>query len=492
MAFCENCGAPHGNGKYCGGCGSPLPEPPAPGSEETTKTDSASSHSLGAPPTTDDKASSAPSSRRRLLKTAGAGMGALAIAGTAYFGLQFLQSPPPPPTELVATITAPDGGFGAAGAFLPDGSALYVASERGLTVVDPRINEAVRTITVGADFVKFFPQGLEPGVMRVLASRDASGVYALSQEFASIAKIGTEVGSGATEVFLHTDRSGDLAATNHQELGVLQGVIEPGLLVDAVLSTDDSFLYVAVQSAESNYIAVLDAESLSLVESIEVTASMSGSTYYNRATDLQVSLPNEVLATTTQGSLFLGSSGSISQNMVVEIDTSANAVLREYSASQRTSRLTLNPLGAVVYASDAYNCSDSGADDGSLRIDVESNTAVMTDICVVGAVPGAEQMFGYTAQGSLAIIDAKTDNVLRTIPVPTSSDMLIVRRGMIADAYIADRETDTVTVVPGDGDAALATIPVGDAPHPIASAPDGSSVYFSNLADGTISVIGRS
>ena len=481
MAFCENCGTPHGNGKYCGSCGAPIPGLPPPGREETTRADSGLGHALGTPPMTGEKASSAPSSRPRLLKIAGAGMVALAIAGTAYFGLQLLQSSPPPPTELVATISAPDGGFGAAGAFLPDGSALYVASEDGVTVVDPETNSVVDSIALG-------PIGTGDtyevvGGLRLVPSQDGKTVYALDED-CSLTAIDTVSNSVSDYVDLGVSCYDMIFSNDDAQLFVAMAVYDSSEYVgDAVIALDSDSLYPAEFLAYGADLAWLTKAKF---DEREVLFTRPTMVIPSGHSDLYLLAHDKVYED-------VPGIGPVGQDVskTMQVDPTTGTVSREYPA-RNADQITLNPLRPIVYASAVYSCSDERADGGSSRIDIETGTSDFIDVCVVGAVPGAEQIFGYTAEGSLAVIDAKTESVLRTIPVPTSDDLLIARRGKIADAYVVDGVKNTVTVVPGDGDAALATIPVGEAPYPIAAVPDGSAVYISNLEDGTISVIGRS
>lgn len=481
MAFCENCGTPHGNGKYCGSCGAPLPGPPPPGREGATKADSAIGHALGTPPMTGDKASSPPSPRPRLLIFAGAGMGALAIAGTAYFGLQLLQSSPPPPTELVATITAPDGGFGAAGAFLPDGSALYVASEDGVTVVDPETNSVVDSIALGP--IDTGDTYEVVGGLRVVPSQDGKTVYVLDVD-CSLTAIDTLNNSVADYVDLGVSCYDMIFSNEDTQLLVAMAVYESSEYVgDAVIALDSESLYPTEFLLEGGDLASFTKAKF---DEREVLFTRPTMVIPSGHSDLYILAYDEVYEE-------VPGIGPVKQDVAkaIQVDLTSGTISAEYPA-RYANQITLNPVRPIVYASAVYSCSDERADGGSSRVDIETGTSDFIDLCVVGAVPGAEQVFGYTAEGSLAVIDAKTENVLRTIPVPTSDDLLIARRGKIADAYVVDGEKNRVTVVPGDGDAALATIPVGEAPYPIAAAPDGSAVYISNLEDGTISVIGRS
>lgn len=147
----------------------------------------------------------------------------------------------------------------------------------------------------------------------------------------------------------------------------------------------------------------------------------------------------------------------------------------------------VRPTGRLVYVtSTAYGNTVTAYD--------------VTTASVVAAIPIAGEPFdvafsptgtaAYATEsaGGLAVIDVGTSTVTKYVPVGARPTGLAVSPDG-GTVYVANQDSDTVSVVRTATGTVAATIPVGWMPQGVAVSPDGSTVYVTDLADGTVSVI---
>lgn len=89
---------------------------------------------------------------------------------------------------------------------------------------------------------------------------------------------------------------------------------------------------------------------------------------------------------------------------------------------------------------------------------------------------------------NVSVIDSASSTVIATIPVGSSP------RGIAVDAaanrvYVANSGSDEVTVIDGESNEVVTTFPVGDEPWDLATDPSTGRVFVGNRADGTVSVL---
>ncbi len=70
----------------------------------------------------------------------------------------------------------------------------------------------------------------------------------------------------------------------------------------------------------------------------------------------------------------------------------------------------------------------------------------------------------------------------KAAPIPTTQCPAML-------AYIANLDSNDVSVIDTSNDTVLATVPVGNSPFGVAVKPDGTRVYVTNDSDNTVSVI---
>ena len=73
----------------------------------------------------------------------------------------------------------------------------------------------------------------------------------------------------------------------------------------------------------------------------------------------------------------------------------------------------------------------------------------------------------------------------KAAPIPTTQCPAML-------AYIANLDSNDVSVIDTSNDTVLATVPVGSSPFGVAVKPDGTRVYVTNDSDNTVSVIDTS
>lgn len=108
-----------------------------------------------------------------------------------------------------------------------------------------------------------------------------------------------------------------------------------------------------------------------------------------------------------------------------------------------------------------------------------------------GAVSAQAQVRAYVANrgsNSLSVIDVATNTVVSTIPVAGGPAMLIISPDN-SRAYVTTIFADATAVVDLATSSVIATVPVGAGPNFLTQSLDGAFVYVSNSFDNTVSVI---
>jgi len=95
---------------------------------------------------------------------------------------------------------------------------------------------------------------------------------------------------------------------------------------------------------------------------------------------------------------------------------------------------------------------------------------------------------GVTAIAQATPAWAAQYDVITTIPVGNQADGVAVSPDG-TKAYVANRATNTISVINTTTDKVTATIPVGMSPSDLAVSPDGTKVYTTNFNDNRVSVI---
>jgi YVTN family beta-propeller protein len=89
----------------------------------------------------------------------------------------------------------------------------------------------------------------------------------------------------------------------------------------------------------------------------------------------------------------------------------------------------------------------------------------------------------------IVIIDAKTDEIIRSIDTDQAGTHMVVLSPDGGWAFFTNRESNTVSVMDMKNMAIVANSPGGKGVEGIAISPDGMEVWAANRTDGTISVI---
>ena len=88
----------------------------------------------------------------------------------------------------------------------------------------------------------------------------------------------------------------------------------------------------------------------------------------------------------------------------------------------------------------------------------------------------------------MSVINTATNTVTATIAVGAAPDAVAVSPdGSLA--YVANRNSNTVSVINTATNTVITTIGVGTFPEGVAVSPDGNTVYVTNENAGTVSVI---
>jgi YVTN family beta-propeller protein len=88
----------------------------------------------------------------------------------------------------------------------------------------------------------------------------------------------------------------------------------------------------------------------------------------------------------------------------------------------------------------------------------------------------------------LAVIDARTNTVLQTVPVGNQPHG-VAYNPTSHKIYVANYADDTVTIIDANTTSVLATVPAGDEPAHVTVNPVTNKVYVSNHGSGTVTVI---
>ncbi len=147
---------------------------------------------------------------------------------------------------------------------------------------------------------------------------------------------------------------------------------------------------------------------------------------------------------------------------------SKNVTTRVFAGAFRLSALAL-----LVMALGSGACSPS----------IGTSSATQAD--------SAAQVNAYVANennNTVSVIDTATNTITATIPVGSIPIALVLTPDS-ASLYVANGGSNTVSVIDTATNTVVATVPVGNTPFATAMSPDGAFVYVANLRGNSVSVI---
>ena len=146
------------------------------------------------------------------------------------------------------------------------------------------------------------------------------------------------------------------------------------------------------------------------------------------------------------------------------------------------------------------SCQTLGFGEGQLSCERDDETD--TEFCILntrecGGDRGAKAYVTLVNDDAVAVISTATNTVIDTDPETDGVQHIPVGdrpRGIAIspdgkEAYVANADDNTVSVIDTTTKTVVATIAVGDEPQGVAFAPDGATAYVPNIKDNTVSVI---
>jgi YVTN family beta-propeller protein len=107
------------------------------------------------------------------------------------------------------------------------------------------------------------------------------------------------------------------------------------------------------------------------------------------------------------------------------------------------------------------------------------------------AMPATAAPFAYVANSdsnTVSVIDTASNTVVATVPVGRQPFGVAITPDGV-HAYVANRIDSTVSVIDTASNTVVTTVPVGLDPDGVAIAPAGAHAYVANGLDSTVSVI---
>ena len=260
---------------------------------------------------------------------------------------------------------------------------------------------------------------------------------------------------------------------------------------------------VYVTNLRSNSVSVIDVKTDRVISTIPVGRN-----------------PFAIAITPDCSKAYVGNSGNlfVPGNTVSVIDVKTDTAIDVNPTTPETDPITvgLNP-GALAITPDGSKLyvanfgSENVPDNTVSVIDIETDRVIDVnpktpelDPITVGLRPGALAMtpdgsrvyvtnsFDSTFSVISTATDTVIDTVINTIKVGEQDDPQFNPAGItITDskAYVANADSDTVSVIDLSANKVVAAIDVGTKPLVVAITPDGSKVYVTNLLSNNVSVI---
>ena len=160
--------------------------------------------------------------------------------------------------------------------------------------------------------------------------------------------------------------------------------------------------------------------------------------------------------------------------------TTGNVSSLSFGGSESGTPLRINPPFPVIYQV------------------TESNALPGFDVATipVGSIPigvafNPDNGFVYVANfnsNTVSVIDPSTNTVVATIPVGTNP-VGIAFNPNNGDLYVTNADDNNVSVIDGTTNTVTATIPVGNGPFDVAFNPNNGDLYVTNADDNNVSVI---
>jgi len=192
-----------------------------------------------------------------------------------------------------------------------------------------------------------------------------------------------------------------------------------------------------------------------------------------------------------------------------EIDTDGNPAngITRIPVGDRPHEVAVNTVTNRIYVAN-WGSNNVSVIDGATdtEIDTDGNPAngitripVGSGPCGVGVNPTTNRIYiGNSGSDDVSVIDGATNTEIDTdgnpangvTPIPVGSAPIGVHVNPITNRiYVANQNSDNVSVIDQASNTIIATVPVGDFPWGVGANPSTNRIYVANWLDDTVSVI---
>ncbi|MCC7028406.1 MAG: beta-propeller fold lactonase family protein, partial [Saprospiraceae bacterium] len=425
--------------------------------------------------------------------------------------------------SVIATIPVGDNPNGVS--ISPDGTKAYItnANSDNVSVMNTNTNTVIAIISVSSPYgVSISPDGSK-GYVTSLNSNNVSVINTASNTVVAtipvgIFPIGVSVSPDGTKAYISNGFSNNVSVINTITNNVIATIPVGNRPIGVSISPDGTKAYIA--NAFSNNVSVINTISNTVVATIPVGLSPSNLSLSPDGAKIYILIagPDNVsvintLTNTLEATIPVGDAPSSLGNFITGSP--------ELTGTPQTFTITVNPLPTVddpidqtICAGDnttavqftgtipgtiynwtcdnpAIGLSASGTGDIPSFNAINNTNAPITATITVTPTQPATNGFAYIANGqsnNVSVINTITNNIVATIPVGDFPYGVSVNPdGPLA--YITNYGSDNVSVINTLTNTVIATIPVGSAPIGVSVSPDGTRAYINNLGSDNVSVI---